>query len=313
MSAMLGTSFRMTLDLGNVPRCKRRNMRSVIIGTSGQLATELHRQAEGVDLRPPHKIDVADESAVRALLDAARPALVINASAYTAVDRAEQERDRAFAVNADGPRYLARWCAAHGAALIHVSTDYVFDGTKANAYVEDDAVGPLNVYGESKLAGELAIREELASHLIVRTSWVFSAHGQNFVKSMLRLARERDELRIVSDQSGRPTAASDLARALLTLAGRRASGETIAWGTYHFAGAGETTWHGFAQAIIAEQAAYTGRRPLVTAIATSDYPTPARRPTNSLLDTSLFERTFGVAPRSWRDDLREVVRQIVTP
>lgn len=289
-------------------------MRTLIIGTSGQLATELHRQGSGgLELQPAQRVDVADETAVRALLDEARPSLVINASAYTAVDRAEQERDRAFAVNADGPRYLARWCATHGAALIHVSTDYVFGGSKAGAYVEGDAVGPLNVYGESKLGGEVAIREGLAQHLIVRTSWVFSAHGQNFVKSMLRLARERDELRVVSDQTGRPTAASDLARALLTLAGRLASGETIAWGTYHFAGAGETSWHGFAQAIIAEQAAYTGRRPLVTAIASSDYPTPARRPANSLLDTGLFERTFGVAPRSWRDDLGEVVRQIVTP
>ncbi|HEX2873841.1 MAG TPA: dTDP-4-dehydrorhamnose reductase [Polyangiaceae bacterium] len=288
-------------------------MRTLIIGTSGQLATELHRQGDSMQVHPAQKVDVTDEGAVRALLDGARPSLVINASAYTAVDRAEQERERAFAVNGNGPRFLARWCAANGAALIHVSTDYVFDGTKANAYVEDDAVGPLNVYGESKLGGEVAIREELPEHLIVRTSWVFSAHGQNFVKSMLRLARERDELRIVSDQSGRPTAASDLARALLTLAGRLASGETIAWGTYHFAGAGETTWHGFAQAIIAEQAAFTGRRPLVTAIASSDYPTPARRPANSVLDTSLFERTFGVAPRSWRDDLGEVVRQIVTP
>ena len=286
-------------------------MRTLVVGTSGQLATELHRQAHGVDLQPAQKIDVADERALRALLDEARPSLVINASAYTAVDRAEQERERAFAVNADGPRYLAQWCATNGAALMHVSTDYVFDGSKVGAYVEDDAVGPLNVYGESKLAGEVAIREELPEHLIVRTSWVFSAHGQNFVKSMLRLARERDELRVVSDQTGRPTAASDLARALLVLAGRFASGEAVAWGTYHFAGTGETSWHGFAQAIIAEQAAYTGRRPLVTAIGSSDYPTPARRPANSWLDTSLFERTFGLAPRSWRDDLREIVRQIV--
>jgi hypothetical protein len=186
-------------------------MRALIIGTSGQLATELHRQAGGLPLHPAQKVDVADEPAIRALLDAARPTLVINASAYTAVDRAEQERERAFAVNASGPRYLARWCAANGAALIHVSTDYVFNGAKASSYVEEDAVDPLNVYGESKLAGEIAIREELPQHLILRTSWVFSAHGQNFVKTMRRLAAERDELRVIADQHGRPTSAADLA------------------------------------------------------------------------------------------------------
>lgn len=286
-------------------------MRTLIVGTSGQLATELHRQANGVQLQPPRKIDVTDESAVRTLLDEARPSLIINASAYTAVDRAEQERNRAFAVNANGPRYLARWCAANGAALIHVSTDYVFDGAKVGPYVEDDAVGPVNVYGESKLAGEIAIREELASHLIVRTSWVFSAHGQNFVKTMRRLASERDELRVISDQHGRPTSAADLAGALWRVTRERLQGGApMPWGTYHLANADPTTWHGFAEAIVELEALHSSRRPVVRAIPATDYPTPARRPANSVLDTGRFETTFGFGLRPYRPALRDVLDEL---
>lgn len=286
-------------------------MRTVIVGTSGQLATELHRQANGVELQAPRKVDIADEGALRALLDGARPALVINASAYTAVDRAEQERDRAFAVNAEGPRHVARWCAANGAALIHVSTDYVFDGSKAGAYVEDDALGPINVYGESKLAGEVAIREELAQHLIVRTSWVFSAHGQNFVKTIRRLAGERDELRIIADQHGRPTSAADLAGALWRVVRERLRGDAaVPWGTYHLANAEPTTWHGFTEAIVDLEAQRTSRRPAVKAIPTTDYPTPAKRPANSVLDTARFEAAFGFGLRPFRAALRDVMDEL---
>jgi dTDP-4-dehydrorhamnose reductase len=286
-------------------------MGTLIVGTSGQLATELRRQASGVQLELPRKVDIADESATRALLDSARPALVINAAAYTGVDRAEQERDRAFAVNAEGPRYLARWCAANGAALIHVSTDYVFDGSKPGAYAEDDATGPLNVYGESKLAGEVAIREELPQHLIVRTSWVFSAHGQNFVKTMRRLAGERDELRVIADQHGRPTSAADLAGALWRVARERlADGASAPWGTYHLANAEPTTWHAFAQAIVDLEARRTSRRPAVHAIPTTDYPTPAKRPANSVLDTTSFEAEFGFGLRPFRAALRDVMDEL---
>jgi dTDP-4-dehydrorhamnose reductase len=285
--------------------------RSLIIGTSGQLATELHRQAGALQVQPAQKVDVADEHAIRALLDEVRPALVINASAYTAVDRAEQERERAFAVNASGPRYLARWCAANGAALIHISTDYVFNGAKASAYVEDDAVGPLNVYGESKLAGEIAIREELTQHLILRTSWVFSAHGQNFVKTMRRLAAERDELRVIADQHGRPTSAADLAGAVWRIASERLLGDApIAWGTYHLANADPTTWHGFAEAIVELEAGHTSRRPVVQAIPATAYPTPAKRPANSVLDTGRFEAAFGFGLRSFRLALRDVMDEL---
>jgi dTDP-4-dehydrorhamnose reductase len=290
-------------------------MRVIVIGTSGQLATELQRSARSaaVELLPPEKIDVSIASQVNALLDRTRPALVLNAAAYTAVDRAETDTERAFAVNETGPALLARWCQANGSALIHVSSDYVFDGTKLGAYSEDDQTNPLGVYGESKLAGEKALRAALERHLILRTSWVFSAHSQNFVKTMLRLAQERDELRVVADQIGRPTAAAAIARTLLALAERLATGGPLVWGTHHFANAGSTSWHGFAQAIVDEQERFTQRRPRVTPILTSEYPTPAKRPANSVLDTSHFEQTFGITPSPWRDELHAVVRELFTP
>lgn len=286
-------------------------MRVTIIGTSGQLATELRRRpwSAGLVALPAEKVDVADAAATRALLDRQQPDLVVNASAYTAVDRAETESERAFAVNESGPRTLAEWCEQRGAALIHVSTDYVFNGQKVGAYVEDDSTAPLGVYGASKLAGEAAIRAALPRHVMLRTSWVFSAHGQNFVKTMLRLARERDELRVVGDQLGRPTGAADLADAVLRVAARIQAGST-SWGTFHFAGADATSWHGFAQAIVLEQAPHTKREPRVTAITTADYPTPAKRPANSVLDTTRFENTFGLSPRPWRDGLHEVVQEL---
>jgi dTDP-4-dehydrorhamnose reductase len=289
-------------------------MRAIVIGTSGQLALELRRRPcpASLELLPPHKLDVTDSASVSAYLDQERPELVLNASAYTAVDKAESddERPRAFAVNAEGPRSLALWCARHGATLVHVSTDYVFDGSKVGPYNEADDLSPLGVYGHSKLAGEDAVRSECERHVILRTSWVFSAHGHNFVKTMLRLAAERPELRVVADQQGRPTAAADLADAVLLVASRVAEGKPR-YGAFHFAGAGETTWHGFAQAIVDEQAQLTGKRPVVTPIATADYPTPAKRPANSVLATSAFTQAFGRTPRPWREGLREVVRELL--
>jgi dTDP-4-dehydrorhamnose reductase len=289
-------------------------MRVVVIGTSGQLATELRRQPcpAGIELLPAQKLDISGAQELSAYLDQTRPALVINAAAYTAVDRAEAERERAFAVNAEGPATLAGWCASNAAALVHVSTDYVFDGSKASAYNESDETAPLGIYGASKLAGEVAIRAALDQHVILRTSWVFSAHGNNFVKTMLRLAAEREELRVVADQHGRPTAAADLAVAVLHVACAIESG-VPRFGTFHFAGAGDTTWHGFAQAIIDEQAALTGKRPRVTPITTQDYPTPAKRPTNSVLSTNAFEQAFKLAPRPWRQGLHDVIRELAQP
>jgi dTDP-4-dehydrorhamnose reductase len=284
---------------------------TLVIGTTGQLATELRRRAEpGLELTPPERVDLSNPADLEASLERLRPQLVVNAGAYTAVDRAESEPQQAHAVNAAGPGVLARWCERNEAALIHVSTDYVFDGSKLGPYVESDTTAPINVYGQSKLAGELAIRSALERHIILRTSWVFSAHGHNFVKTMLRLAKERDKLRVVADQKGRPTAAAELARVICLLGGRFAAASTLSWGTYHFASAGATTWEGLAQATVALQAHYSGRRPSVGAILSTDYPTPAQRPLNSVLDTRLFEQTFGVEPRPWLDDLRSVVDEL---
>lgn len=288
-------------------------MRALVIGTSGQLALALRRASlpTGVDLIAPERIDISDETATLALLDRLRPGLILNAAAYTAVDRAETEATRAFAVNAQGPETLARWCSRNGSTLLHVSTDYVFDGTKPEPYAETDTVGPVNVYGASKLDGEVRIRTALARHVILRVSWLFSADGQNFVKTMLRLAAERPELRVVADQRGRPTFAGDLASAMLRIAASIAAGQEPNWGTYHFAGTGETSWHGFASEICAAQASFTGKQPRVTPIPTSDYPTPARRPQNSVLATTLFEENFGFAPAPWREGLRAVVPELL--
>lgn len=287
-------------------------MRVLVIGTSGQVATELHGAPCPVDvsLLPPQKIDIGHPEHLTAFLDAARPDVVINAAAYTAVDRAETEPELAFRVNSDGPRYLATWCEARRAALIHLSTDYVFDGHKDAPYVETDATKPLNVYGRSKLAGEEAIRSNLARHLIIRTSWVFSSHGSNFVKTILRLARERDELRVVADQRGRPTAARDLATALVKLCGLLPSGSD-GWGTYHLANEGEATWHRFARVVVERQRAKTGREPQVVPIASADYPTPAERPRNSVLDVTRFRKTFGFGLPPWQDSLGHVVDELL--
>lgn len=293
-------------------------MRVVVIGTSGQLATELHRQARALPVGnchvlEPRQVDIGQRDATWTLLDDARPDVVVNAAAYTAVDRAETDEAAAFRVNSDGPRYLAAWCQAHGASLVHVSTDYVFDGSKPTPYVETDATRPLNVYGRSKLAGEAAVREVLTRHVIVRTSWVFSAHGQNFVKTMLRLARERDELRVVADQYGRPTSAADLASALLaiTQALVPADAASACYGTFHFANRGETTWHALAETVVRLQQSKTGRQPRVVPITTADYPTPAARPRSSILSSEKVEQTFGLEPRTWLEALGPVVEELL--
>lgn len=286
-------------------------MRTLVVGTSGQLAVELRRKVSAdVDLLPAEKVDLAAPDACREALERLRPELIVNAGAFTAVDRAESEREAAMAINAHGPEALARWCEARNAALIHVSTDYVFDGSKASPYAPEDATNPINVYGETKLEGERRIRAALTRHVIVRTSWVFSAHGSNFVKTMLRLAREREELRVVADQQGRPTFAGDLATAIWSVAGRLRREADSSRGTYHFASSGETTWYELACAAVKEQARFTGKAPKVTPIAARDYPTPARRPANSRLDTASFERAFEVTPPPWRDGLRAVVAEL---
>ncbi len=284
-------------------------MRIIVTGARGQVGWELNRRATllGHDVLAwdVAELDITDATAVDRALGASGADVAINAAAYTAVDKAEQEPELAFAVNRDGPAHLAAACARSHIPLLHISTDYVFDGCKTGPYTEDDPPAPLGVYGRSKQEGDEAVRRLLSRYLILRVSWVFGAHGHNFVKTILRLAREREELRVVADQWGCPTYAGDIADVLLELAGRLAEIDARDnWGTYHYCGEPATTWHGFASAIV-EQARI--HEPLevrtVTPIHTIDYPTPAARPANSVLDSTRLTTCFGIRPRPWREGL----------
>lgn len=286
----------------------------LVFGASGQVGQELlalakKRAVPAVGLTHT-QADIVNERDVVAAFLRVRPKIVVNAAAYTAVDRAEQERDAAFAANAEGPAVLGRIAARAGASVIHLSTDYVFDGFKAGAYREDDTLAPIGAYGESKAAGERNLQKTGVKYVVLRTSWVYSSYGNNFLKTILRLARERDELRVVADQFGCPTAALDIAEAILAVARRMEADPVETFGIFHFAGTGCTSWHGFASEIVRAQERFTRRAPHVTPIATSDYPTPARRPKNSELDSSSFERNFGYRARRWQDMVIELVAQL---
>lgn len=289
-------------------------MRVLVTGSGGQLGRELVRAAwpAGFDVHAlPHaELDVSDPAQVARVLSDIAPGLVVNAAAYTDVDRAEKERELAFAVNRDGVELLAQHAAGAGVVLVHVSTDYVFDGAKPGAYVESDPVAPLGAYGASKAAGEERVRAALAAHVIVRTSWVFSAHGHNFVKTMLGLAAEREQLCVVDDQRGRPTPAADLARALVAVASQVAAGDRSHFGTYHYAGSPVTTWYAFAQSIFDLWASRGGRRPRLEAVSSNGYPTSAPRPQNSELDCRRILEAFGVQERSWRPGLEAVLDEL---
>ena len=294
---------------------KQSPSRILVTGATGQLGSELLRHAprfavsaEGLNSR---QLDITDARAVRKAVLESEAVVVVNAAAYTAVDKAESEEARAFAVNRDGTANLAAACAEADIPFIHVSTDYVFDGSKASPYTEMDPVHPVSVYGSSKEAGEQALRDTWPRHIILRTAWVYSVFGNNFVKTMLRLARERDSLRVVADQRGCPTAAGDIAEAILSVVQRIKIGAEVEWGTYHYCGAGSTTWHGFAEAIVQMAAPALGRKVPVTPITTADYPTPAKRPTNSVLDCSKIHDLLGIQPRPWRESLQEVVAELL--
>jgi dTDP-4-dehydrorhamnose reductase len=287
-------------------------MAVLVTGGSGQVGSALGRLAAGVELVTPTRaeLDLADSGAIAALV-ASRPwDAVVSAGAYTAVDKAESDVVAAWAVNALAPAALAAATAQAGIPLIHVSTDYVFDGSKPDFYVEDDPVAPIGVYGASKEGGEQAVRTANPRHIILRTAWVVSPDGANFVKTMLRLGADRPELRVVGDQHGCPTSAEDIARTILAILGRIRGDET-SWGTYHFVNAGEATWHALACAVFARAATHGRPEPRVTAITTADYPTPARRPANSRLATRRIEENFGIVPRPWREAIDEIVDRLI--
>ncbi|RDD62261.1 dTDP-4-dehydrorhamnose reductase [Ferruginivarius sediminum] len=285
--------------------------RVLVFGGDGQLGRGLRKAA--ADSRAElmalghGEVDIADAGSVADAIANAAPGTVINAAAYTKVDDAEDETEAAYRVNRDGAANIARACARQGCALIHVSTDYVFDGTSERPWRPDDPPSPLNAYGATKLAGEEAVRAAGAQAAIVRTAWVFSPWGQNFVRSMLRLGRERERLTIVDDQTGSPTSAIDLARALLAAAPHVRDGVT---GTFHFGGQPPVSWYGFARVIFDLAAPGWPRVPEVQPIPSSEFPTRARRPHYSVLDTSAFEAAFGYPAPDWRASLREVLGEL---
>ncbi|WP_372173048.1 dTDP-4-dehydrorhamnose reductase [Xanthomonas euvesicatoria] len=293
-------------------------MTTLVIGANGQVGTELlrvlaplgtvvaaSRSGQLADGLSCERIDLDELASLDLALNRVRPALVVNAAAYTAVDRAEQERDAAFRANAEAPGVIAQWCARADVPLVHYSTDYVFDGQGTRPYRPDDATAPLGVYGQSKLAGEQAVQAAGGRHLIFRTAWVYAAHGHNFLRTMLRVGAERDVLRVVADQIGTPTPAALIAD--ITAHALRQPGEPS--GLWHLTAAGQTTWHGFAEAIFAQARArgLLAHAPRVEAISTADYPTPATRPAYSRLDIHSLQDTFGVRLPDWQDGLSQVL------
>lgn len=283
----------------------------LVTGGSGQLASAL-AGAPGVMRVGRPAFDFDRPETIEATFRAAGPRMVVNAAAYTAVDAAETDVDAAYRANADGPAILAQLCAAADVPLIHVSTDYVFNGTKETPYREIDAVDPQGVYGASKLAGEEAVRDAGGKSIVLRTAWVYAPTGKNFVRTMLTLGKTRDRLTVVADQFGCPTTAADLADAILAIIGRidEAGWDPSYDGIFHAAGSGETSWHGLAVATFEEAARHGAKMPVVVPIATSDWPTPAKRPANSRLDCSRLDAAFGVRLPHWRGSLARTVDTI---
>ena len=295
-------------------------MKILVAGKSGQVATALDRAAPPpglpdyrlVCMGRPH-LDLGRPDTLAAAIAAEAPDILINAAAYTNVDKAEAEEDQARRINADGAAALARVAADRDIPFLHLSTDYVFDGTKADPYVEDDPVGPAGAYGRSKLDGERAVLAACPKAIVLRTAWVYSPWGHNFVRTMLRLGRERDALRVVGDQWGNPSYAPDIAAGLLGICARIAA---TGWqadyaGIFHLAGEGETSWHGLACEIFSVAAGHGHPPPEVAAITTEEYPTPAARPANSRLDTGKAARVFSVRLPHWRDGVADCVDRVL--
>ncbi|HDS1301519.1 MULTISPECIES: dTDP-4-dehydrorhamnose reductase [Stenotrophomonas] len=296
-------------------------MTVLVFGGNGQVGQELLRALAPLgtvvpttrsgrlpDGRACETADFSQPDSLPALLDRLQPSIVVNAAAYTAVDRAEQDAEAAFAANAQAPGVIARWCAAHGVPFVHYSTDYVFDGQGSAPYREDESTAPLGVYGTSKRDGEDAVRAAGGRHLIFRTAWVYASHGANFLRTMLRVGAERDALRVVADQIGTPTPAALIA----DVTAQALQHPDQLSGTWHLTANGQTSWHGFAEAIFAEALA-TGvlvKVPTVEAIPSSEYPTPAKRPAWSVLDNRKLQQDFGIVLPTWQDGLKRVMAEI---
>ncbi|MBM7037703.1 dTDP-4-dehydrorhamnose reductase [Vibrio ulleungensis] len=285
-------------------------MRVLVTGCNGQvgrcLVNQLANKAEllAVDRS---ELDITHRDAVFDLVNEFQPDYVINAAAHTAVDKAEQEPDLCYAVNRDGPQFLAQAAKSIDATILHISTDYVFSGNKSKPYEEGDETGPLGVYGDTKLAGELALAKANEKHIVLRTAWVFGEHGNNFVKTMLRVGASRDSLTIVGDQVGGPTYAGDIAAALIRIIEVIEQKGEVDWGVYHFSGAPHVSWYEFAREIFkGAEAANVLTAPQLTPIPTSAYPTPAKRPINSRLDCSKISANFGIAPSNWTRALKNI-------
>ena len=289
----------------------------ILVTGGGQVATALAALAAGQTLLRAGRetVDFDRPDTIRPWLERTAPVLIVNAAAYTAVDRAESEPDAAWRANRDGPALLAAYCRDAGIPLIHISTDYVFDGSKGAPYVESDATAPTGVYGASKLAGERAVLASGARAIVLRTSWVYAASGRNFVLTMLNAARKTQQLRVVADQRGCPTAADDLASAILAIAAHlaRDGWRDDLGGVYHAAGSGETTWHGLANAVFDAASGLGLPRPEVAAIATADWPTPARRPADSRLDCGKLAQTFDLRLPEWQNSVARTVSAILRP
>lgn len=287
----------------------------LVAGRAGQVARALTTVPAPAGLRVVARgrpdLDLLDEASIVASIEAVRPDLIVNAAAYTAVDQAGSDEAAAFALNAEGAGRLAAVAAQHSVPTIHLSTDYVFDGSKEGVYNERDPVAPLGVYGRSKLAGEQAVASANPDHIILRTAWVYSSYGRNFVKTMLRVAEMREELAVVNDQRGNPTSALDLAAGILAIAAQRLDGGASGAGIYHFTASGEATWAEFAEFIFACSAVSGGPAARVKRVTSDQYPTPVRRPANSRLDCTKAAETFGVSLPEWHDSVRDCVNRLV--
>ncbi|HGS5279612.1 TPA: dTDP-4-dehydrorhamnose reductase [Vibrio parahaemolyticus] len=282
-------------------------MRVLVTGCNGQVGhclTEILSNAENVSLLSVDReeLDITVQKAVSNIVKAFKPTIIINAAAHTAVDKAEDEVELSFAINCDGPKFLAEAAQEVGAAILHISTDYVFEGNKVGEYVESDVTNPKGVYGASKLAGEIAVAEVCDKHVILRTAWVFGEHGNNFVKTMLRLAESRNELSIVGDQFGGPTYARDIAKALVEIAKKISNGESVEYGIYHYSGQPHVSWYEFADTIFdnAVDQGILRDKPKLFSITTDQYPTPAKRPINSTLSSNKITHAFEIDASNWK-------------